>query len=149
MNKLLLIFIVSCNAVFAQGNLIFSEPMHFTSNVSLQPSQTRVSCDTITIPTGYILKLESHYTAASQYVNSANPSVLSIDYPTSIVIEATRTIPGKGIILGSTSNSSNPENGNFPMWLSNGTYYIYIHKTSTALPFYGRYSLHGILFSIN
>ena len=146
MNKLLLIFIISCNTAFAQGNLVFAGPMHFTSNASIQPNQVKICFDTISIPSGHVLKLESHFMAESRFVNST--SVLIVTPNEGYIIEATATIPNKGIILGSVSTTG-IQNGNFPMWLSAGTYYIYIHKANLTYPFYGRYSLHGILFSIN
>lgn len=73
MNKLLLIFIVSCNAVFAQGNLIFSEPMHFTSYASIFSGQTRICFDTISIPAGHVLKLEGAFLAQARNVNNQFP----------------------------------------------------------------------------
>ena len=145
MYKILLIFIISCNTAFAQGNLVFSEPMHFTSYASIFGGQTRICFDTISSPPGHVLKLESHFLAVAKNAGGAFP-VLSTAYPAGVVIEATRTIPGKGIILGSHFT---PESGNFPMWLSAGTYFLYIHKDAVNIDFESRYSLHGILFSIN
>ena len=135
----------------AQGNLTFVGPVHYTCDFEAPYINTngfqRVPIDTIVVPTGHVVKLESDNICRVSYngpilLNSQNQSIIgAIDLKISGISKAT--------ILSNMSygNYSASRVQSFPMWLGPGVHYLYF-SNNTQTQYLARYSLHGLLFQI-
>jgi hypothetical protein len=135
----------------AQGNLTFVGPVHYTCDFEAPYINTngfqRVPIDTIVVPTGHVVKLESDNICKVSYngpilLNSINQSIIgAIDLKISGISKAT--------ILSNMSygNYSASRVQSFPMWLGPGVHYLYF-SNNTQAQYLARYSLHGLLFQI-
>ena len=149
---LLIIVLFGCNfQTKAQGNLTFVGPVHYTCDFEAPYINSngfqRVPIDTIVVPTGHVVKLESDNICRVSYnspilLNSQNQSIIgAIDLKISGINKAT--------ILSNISygNYSASRVQSFPMWLGPGVHYLYF-SNNTGAQYLARYSLHGLLFQI-
>ena len=144
-----LLFSTIYYSAFSQGNLTFHGAATYTSTFGLAASINRVVVDTISISPGYILKLENDNFAGLSL--NTNGNLTNINAPlspnnysgvTEIIKVSNRRYYG-----GITEKS-------YPLWLNSGTYHIIWHNENGntiggGTTIFFRYSLHGLLFSIN
>lgn len=150
-----LLFSTIYYSAFSQGNLTFHGAATYTSTFGLAASINRVVVDTISISPGYILKLENDNFAGLSL--NTNGNLTNINAPLSPnnyagVTEIINVSNGTRIInrryYGGITEKS------YPLWLNSGTYHIIWHNENGntiggGTTIFFRYSLHGLLFSIN
>jgi hypothetical protein len=152
MRQLILLFGL-CTLTFTaegQGNLSFTGPAIYNSQITVPANQKFVEFDTIVVPNNHVLKLENvligFYNRNGGALTNTDPIVLPFE---TISLE---------IFNGSTSNSSliyihpdivgSLEFKNFPFWIGSGIYYCRLRRNlPQPNPNYFHCSLHGLLFS--
>ena len=132
----------------AQGNLTFVGPVHYTCDFFAPYSyaNVRVPIDTIVVPTGHVVKLESDNICRVDFpnpvlLNGSNRSIIgAVDLKISGIVKAT--------ILSNYNNFSygySTKIQSFPMWIGPGVHYLYFSNNNES-QYFARYSLHGLLF---
>jgi hypothetical protein len=151
--SLLVVLITLSSNAFSQGNLTFFGASIYTSNFGLNATTTKVLIDTITIPAGFVFKIEND-NAAGLFGTAGNLNVSAPLFPHRYdgVVEILNVANGNRIInskwFGGQAEKS------YPLWLNAGTYHIFWHNpngwtTGSQTTVFFRYTLHGLLFSIN
>lgn len=133
----------------AQGNLTFVGPVHYTCDFIAPYINTnayqRVPIDTIVVPTGYTVKLESDNICRVDLNGTLRNDngmwiIGGIDLKISGINKAT-------ILNNMPTPNVQGEHRSYPMWLGPGVHYLYFSNNSGA-QYLARYSLHGLLFQI-
>jgi hypothetical protein len=145
------------SGAFSQGNLTFYGAAYYTSTFALNGGIQRVVVDTILISPGYILKIENDIFARLSYNNNINGNLTNINAPIAPnphngVAEIINVTNGTRIINSRYWGSEGEKS--YPLWLNSGTYHVIWHNdvgstNGGSTTYFYRYSLHGLLFSIN
>ena len=151
--SLFVVLITMSSNAFSQGNITFFGASSFTSNFGLNGNTTQKIIDTITIPTGFVFKIENdNFAGLSGTGGNLNVSAPLLPQRNDGVVEIFNVANGNRII-NSKWFVGQPEKS-YPLWLNTGTYYIIWHNangwtTGSSTTLFFRYTLHGLLFSIN